>query len=254
MKISNSKKELARIISENGGWRDGAEWAAMDKTDGNCNDNSVGFFSGELRPECFGKIKMWRCRHIETVFMGYEKSIFAKKIIGNWHQSCLSRAEYFHLYPTPDAKPQFCESVVRSIQEPDEHVLTNQPTIEQLAADYRNLLDFAQRKQQEADDAKADAEAKLAELVAACEAIGLTVSPITAKQEPELVITDLLYLRVGDMIWIGDSGSIVNCPEGEYEIVEIDNEDQDQCVGVEWDGSICWPQLRKRNWKFISRP
>ena len=32
MKISKSKQELARIISENGGWREGAEWAAQDKS------------------------------------------------------------------------------------------------------------------------------------------------------------------------------------------------------------------------------
>lgn len=31
MKISNSKKQLARIISENGGWRDEAESAAHNK-------------------------------------------------------------------------------------------------------------------------------------------------------------------------------------------------------------------------------
>lgn len=30
MKISKSKQELARIISENGGWRDGASWSAQD--------------------------------------------------------------------------------------------------------------------------------------------------------------------------------------------------------------------------------
>ena len=31
MKISNSKKQLAKIIHENGGWYDGAEFAAQDK-------------------------------------------------------------------------------------------------------------------------------------------------------------------------------------------------------------------------------
>lgn len=241
MKISNSKQQLAKIISENGGWRDGAEWAAMDKTDGNCNDNAVGFFSGESRPECFGigKIKMWRCRHIETVFMGYEKSIFAKKIIGNWHQSCLSRAEYFHLYPAPDAdgwiehdgkhepavatsgltlwckwsdgleqsheanmvdwiddsdvriiayrlhKPeQSLEELCGEVKEENKHEhIDAKPTIEQLASDYRNAKDFAERKQQEADDAKADAKEKLNSLVAAVNALGLDVSPTTDQQE-----------------------------------------------------------------------
>jgi len=38
MKISKSKQELARIISENGGWRDG-EFAAQD------DDGEVGGYS-----------------------------------------------------------------------------------------------------------------------------------------------------------------------------------------------------------------
>ena len=54
--------------------------------------------------------------------------------------------------------------------------VTDKPTIEQLAADYRNAKDYAERKQQEADAAKADAEAKLAELVAAGKALGLDIS------------------------------------------------------------------------------
>ncbi|MGL4756538.1 MAG: hypothetical protein ACRCXB_29635, partial [Aeromonadaceae bacterium] len=48
--------------------------------------------------------------------------------------------------------------------------------IEQLAADYRNAKDYADRKQGEADAAKAGAEAKLAELVAAGKALGLVLS------------------------------------------------------------------------------
>lgn len=67
------------------------------------------------------------------------------------------------------------------------------------------------------------------------------------------MITDLLDLRVGDRIWIGESESKLNCPGGEYEIVEIDDEDQDQRVGVELDETIFWPHLCKRKWRFISR-
>lgn len=293
MKISKSKQELARIISENGGWRDG-DFAVQDK------DSWVCFYKGK-QTRCGD---YWEGKGDCQYRFGFTQD----NTLPNWHQTILSRAEYFQLYPAPDAdgwiewngaakspvskgtpvdvkmqngtqhfgqliddacwsdcwgdasiiayrlhkqqsKPEFCESVMRSIPEP-----SDKPTIEQLAADCRNLLEFARRKRQEADAAKADADEKLRVPELAGKALGLLVSPITAKQKPELVITDLLYLRVGDMIWIGDSGSIVNCPEGEYEIVEIDNEDQEQCVGVEWDGSICWPQLRKRNWKFIRRP
>ena len=44
MKISNSKKELAKIISENGGWREGAKWAAQDR------DWLVSYFDGSEKP------------------------------------------------------------------------------------------------------------------------------------------------------------------------------------------------------------
>ena len=92
-------------------------------------------------------------------------------------------------YKPEQAKPEFCESVMRSIPEPEA-----KPTIEQLAADYRNAKDYANRKQQEADAAKADVEAKLAELVATGKALGLVLS--VAGGEPELVIT----VQVGDEV------------------------------------------------------
>ena len=73
------------------------------------------------------------------------------------------------------SKPEFCESVMRSIPDPDEQVWTNPPSIEQLAADYRDAKDYADRKQQEADEAKADADAKLAELIASGKELGLVI-------------------------------------------------------------------------------
>lgn len=262
MKISNSKKELARIISENGGWRDVADWAAQDEV--------VAFFSGG-KPKYATQDKVWCANGDDGYFIS---AIGADGKIKCFHNTILSREEYFHLYPAPDAdgwiewnggecpvekgtmidvryrfgkenigvtalifrgndgfksglmhnglsraathwmqdgsdmdiiayrlhKPEqakstdvgddennlaakeelesmeFCESVTRSIPEPE-----TKPSIEQLAADYRNSKDYADRKQQEADDAKTDAEAKLAELVAAGEAIGLVVS-VTKKQ------------------------------------------------------------------------
>lgn len=153
MKISNSKKELARIISENGGWRNG-EFAAQD------SDGGVGGY--EAKPEWNSRSKYWWREACGEWFMANK--------IKNHHQTVLSRAEYFHLHPAPDAKPRFCESVMRSIPEPGD-----KPTIEQLVSAYRNAKDYADRKQQEADDAKADAEAKLAELVAAGEELGLVI-------------------------------------------------------------------------------
>ena len=92
-------------------------------------------------------------------------------------------------YKPEQAKPEFCESVMRSIPEPEA-----KPTIEQLASDYCNRKDYAERKQQEADAAKVATEVKLAELVAAGKALGLVLS--VAGVEPELVIS----VQVGDEV------------------------------------------------------
>lgn len=89
----------------------------------------------------------------------------------------------YRLHKAEQAKPRFCKSVMRSIPEPEA-----KPTIEQLAAEYRSAKNYADRKQEEADDAKADADVKLKELELAGEALGLLVSPITANQESELAI------------------------------------------------------------------
>ena len=156
MKISNSKKELARIISENGGWRNG-EFAAQD------GDGGVGGY--EVKPEWDSLAKYWWREASGQWF-------FANKI-KNHHQTVLSRAEYFHLYPVPDAKPEFCESVMRSIPEPEA-----KPTIEQLAADYRNKLDYANRKQDEADKANMESDAALAQLEDAIAEIGFAITPL----------------------------------------------------------------------------
>ena len=86
----------------------------------------------------------------------------------------------YRLHKTEQAKPESCDSVTRSFTEPEA-----KPTFEQLAADYRNAKDYAERKQREADDAKADADEKLRVLEIAGEALGLLVTPITSKQEPD---------------------------------------------------------------------
>ena len=255
MKISNSKKELARIISENGGWREGG-FAAQDKTSAR-----IDFY--KEKPWINGGQSNWNGDYI------VKHKMYATETISNWHQTTLSRAEYLHLYPAPDAdgwiewkggecpvekgalvdviwkdgtervgvkalhiggaghKFWVADGMVNDIiayrlHRPDAVKPTDfgaigddetnpaakeglesmeyRPTIEQLAADYRNAKDYAERKQQEADDAKADADEAMRKLELAGEAIGLTVSPITEKKEPELVITDWRDLRVGDEI------------------------------------------------------
>ena len=99
MKISNSKKELARIISENGGWRDGAGFVAQDKLHGG-RKNNIGFY--RMRPILQGGDHSWRTHKDDCggIIGGW---IDCEKLISNWHQTILSRAEYFHLYPAQDA-------------------------------------------------------------------------------------------------------------------------------------------------------
>ena len=233
MKISKCKKELARIISENGGWRDG-NYAVQDR-----DDKKVWFMRALAgRPDG------------ASFWPGVKsRGIPYSKVLTNWHQTALSRAEYFHLYPTPDAdgwiewkggecpvciddvvdvmqldghtytaravnfhwllksgsvsvaayrlhkpdvKPEPCESVTRSIPE-----LEAKPTIEQLAADYRNKLDYANRKQDEADKASMESDAALSQLEDAIAAIGFAITPLAAtEQEPEPVIA----VQVGDEV------------------------------------------------------
>lgn len=292
MKISNSKKELARIVSENGGWREG-EFAAQD------GDGGVGGYG--VKPEWNSLTKYW--------WREARGEWFLVNKIKNHHQTVLSRAEYLHLYPAPDAdgwiewnggsldiddlqlvdykmrctpqgshlttasmnlvwdktgepfdviayrlhkpeqsKPEFCESVIRSIPEPE-----TKPSIEQLAADYRSAKDYADRKQQEADDAKTDAEAKLAELIASGKALGLVLG--VAEKGSELVITDWRDLRIDDIIEYVD-GSIKDKIGMTGHVVEFDPNDTDgMMVGMKCDngpnkGRLGWPM----KWRFIRRP
>ena len=241
MKISKSKQELARIISENGGWRDG-NYAVQDRDDK----------------------KVWFMRVLVGLPDGASfwpgvksRGIQYSKVLTNWHQTILSRAEYFHLYPTPDAdgwiewnggecpvelgtivdvkyrdghiqlqcrakdfrdselyattywgssggsadiiayrlhKPEQAEA---NPAERDEQVWTNPPTIEQLASDYRNKLDYANRKQDEADKANMESDAALSQLEDAIAEIGFAITPLVApEKEPELVIT----VQAGDEV------------------------------------------------------
>ena len=289
MKISNSKKELAKIIHENGGWRDG-EFAAQD------GDGGVGGYG--LKPEWNSQAKYWWREALDEWF--------SVNKINNHHQTVLSRDEYFHLYPAPDAdgwiewkggecpvdgneiidirypesreefgakakfrrwnharnkgdiiayrlhKPEkSLEELCGEVKEENKHEhVEAKPTIEQLAADYRNAKDYAERKQQEADTAKADADAKLAELVAAGKAIGLALS-VTAP-EPELVITDWRDLQIGDVVWYGGDDELST---GEYHIMEIEAQDYKgyRTVQVNGNSGGHWIDIRD-GWCFIRRP
>ena len=217
MKISKSKKELARIISENGGWKDKkAEWSAQDGRGG-----QVSFF--KIKAPTYSKTEKEWMAFGDGVHC-YGSRIEGCKVIKNFHQTILSREEYLHLYPTPDAKPQFCESVMRSIHEPeinskninitqvdDINVVESKQTIEQLAAEYQSKLAISTQAQEEADSHRCGAEVALSKLEIAVKELGFNIEPITAKQEPELVITDWRDLRVGDEIEVFN----FECPDDE---------------------------------------
>lgn len=319
MKISNSKKHLAKIIHENGGWRDGADTCSCD------NDGYVNFFVGKPARNGVSWIDNGDCEYVGGIVTPkYEK-------IKNWHQTILSRDEYFHLYPAPDADgwiewlsdempvekgtiidvkysdgdelhgapcgvyTNYMESkngenasaeafgsgdgsyvhiVAYRLHKPEQSKSTAvgddetnlaakeelealelepaKPTIEQLAADYRNAKDYAERKQEEADTAKADVEAKLKALELACEALGLIVSPITEKQEPVLEIADWRDLRVGDVIEYVDGRNEDRIGMvGRVDSFDRLNAGTDRHVRIVSDsGQVGWPT----KWRFIRRP
>lgn len=299
MKISKSKQELARIISENGGWKDG-KFATQ-----NANGDVRGF---DCRPTWMPRVGLWRCDGDFYQWFYHEVNV------KNYYQIALSHAEYSHLYPAPDADgwiecdgnfPRVsddsrvdvkdrvgrvdtetacyvdwdhsggeCDIIAYRLHKPTQETeteklsaeavsaakialmsdsiedLVRKPTIEQLAADYRNAKDCAERKQKEADDVKADADAKLKELVAYGEAIGLLISPISAKQEPEMAITDWWDLLVGDEVeLIKKNGGYAKLGE----IGLIANLNGNGCIWVNFPSQNDY-LVGFDNIKFIRRP
>ena len=313
MKISNSKKELARIISENGGWRDGAGYLAMDTSGMVCGYLSAPKWSSSLRE--------WTGSACFRIFI-------STTLAPNHQRTILSRAEYFHLYPAPDAdgwiewkggecpvepstkigvcyrnggefhsiitaasqrwsnngwpadiiayrlhkpevKPEFCESVTRSIPEPESHEKLSpeaiedakfalmsesieeskrKPTIEQLAQDYRNAKGYADRLQKEAGEAAAKAEEFAVEirkkLLELQELIGIP----NPEKEHELEITDWRDLMVGDEVECTKYATAYRFGV----VCRIDESSEEQPIMVNHgDGKgTSWPS----SWKFIRRP
>lgn len=305
MKISKSKQELARIISENGGWASDERFAAQDAC---------------------GTVNSYECKPVFSAGNsgfghggGRFNEMFKAKKITNWHKTILSRAEYFHLYPAPDAdgwiewgggecpvgidvmldvKNKSGESfhgvkagrvicthdqcwtgragerniIAYRLHKPEQSLsstigrekfangeidtgrpATAKPTIEQLAADYRNAKDYADRKQQEADAANTDAEVKLKALELAGEALGPLVSLITAKQEPELVITNWRDLKVGDEVeYLAGSLDYMTGRVGV--VCEFDESHPTSKVRIASEFINKYHQAWPAKWRFIRRP
>jgi len=131
----------------------------------------------------------------------------------------------------------------------------NPPSIEQLTADYHAKAAEADRLQAVADDALKAADDALLALEKAGELLGLVISIDT---KPKLVeqpeITDWRDLRVGDVIFIGESSAPFTAPSGEYKVVGVDVESEIQPAAVEWGDGKVWPLLAERGWRFIRRP
>lgn len=89
----------------------------------------------------------------------------------------------------PEVKPEFCESVTRSIPEPE-----SKPTIERLAQDYRNTKEYAARLQKDADEAKDKSEAIKELLIKSGAEIGIVISIGKAGDEIEYKIGDKWFL------------------------------------------------------------
>lgn len=168
----------------------------------------------------------------------------------------------------PVVKPEFCESVTRSIpgsesidelcakvtEENKHQHVDAKPTIEQLAQDYRNKLDFANSKQQEADEAKAAADAALGELERAGEALWLLIGIAKPDQEQELVITDWRNLLVGDIIEIvGSKNKSWLRFKGVELFVTRTGAAERGIVFRSRDGDE-WGHSGNTNWRFIRRP
>ena len=267
MKLGESKLALAKVINDNGGWPERALWAAQD--------NCIAFFLGG-KPEYKSGDRCWYSNSIDGACVG---TITCDEKVTNWHQTVLSREEYYQAYPKADAdgwvewngvakstvgkgvavdvkmkngtqhfgqliddecwgdhwgdasiiayrphkpevKPEFCESVMCSIPEQEA-----KPTIEQLAQDYRNAKDYAERKQQEADDAKAAADAALGELERAGEALGFVVTQVREDRTPNPIIADFRYLKIGDAVRIvrDNIGGRYNGYEGHVAMIDPDD-------------------------------
>lgn len=126
------------------------------------------------------------------------------------------------------------------------------------ATDYRNKLDYANRKQDEADKANMESDAALAQLEDAIAAIGFVITPLAAtEKEPELVITDWRQLKVGDLVEITTTRDGVNIGEAAT-IIAIDENNEYFRVTVTFPGDK-YPleysyERPPTTWRFIRRP
>lgn len=157
------KKHLIELMIEEGvEWQEDAEYAAQNKRDG-----KVYFFS--RKPSVLAGYNHYSA---PGGAVGY--SYLLPSLCRNWHQTIVTREQYAEAVAL---------SANVSHQEVDADEWHNQPSIEQLAADYHAKAAEADRLQSVADEALKAADDALLALEKAGELIGLVIS-IDAKPKP----------------------------------------------------------------------
>ena len=239
-------------------------YQAYPKTDA---DGWIEWNGGECPVEVGALIDVkYRDLHVQLGSKVGDRSAVEMYATTHWRNSGGAADIIAYRLHKPEAKPELCESVMRSIQDQEEifsesasiprinqcrcSVVDIKQTIEQLAYDYRNAKDYAERLQKEADDAAKVAHSKLGELEMAGEALGLLIG--IAKKDKALTIEDWRDLQIGDHIEIVESfgGERV----GEVgEITRFSHMDEKFRIRVHFNGIESDYEWVSR-WRFISRP
>ena len=289
MKLSKSKLALAKVINENGEWPQDSEWAvqngrgligfSINKPVRNGSKSWIADGGFNFKIEVCKPLKNWhQCvLNREEYYQAYPKADEDGWIEHDGkHEPAVATSGLTLWCRWSDGLEQSHEAnMVDWIDDSDVRIIAYRlhkpeiatsarepkpvpvpeakPAIEQLVQDYRNKLDFANRKQQDADDAKAAADAALGELERAGEALGLLIGIAKSDREPELVITDWRDLKVNDVIFVGEYDGHES---GEHVVVKLEDSDCDYDYAVMTtgiDGTERWIDTTME-WRFIRRP
>ena len=176
----------------------------------------------------------------------------------------------YRLHKPEQAKPEFCEPVMKPIPEPEIHskniditkvddinVVELRSTLDQLLQDWRNADDFAKRKQAEADEAAAMRDERWQAVQDRAGEFNVTVGRCeSAAVEPELVVGSIAWddlLEGDEMLCVipfggavneGSVGKVRHKAEGK---ITIDFTEQRYYV-------YCKSHFERGDVKFIRRP